>query len=355
MTRGWTGRIALLLASTVLSLVVAELWLRTRADTELGFRYENGRFTGPREFEPDRRTNRLGFHDAEPGAKLPGTRRILLLGDSYVAAISVALEETVGQRLQHHLNTGGGAFQVVSLGEQAAGQGEELALLERYGPRLEPDLVVTLFLAFNDVRDNDPALELQADSELAAMQRFRPGWSRIPRSQAPLFWIEGSRLNQLLSFQLARRRGERSDRSIPTDYFVYATTPDPLWEDAWQRTFGQLAATRRLAEALGAEYALVSASTPHGVHGPKAGRERIVAAYPAAAELELDLDLPDRRLAAWAAAAGVPFLALEPILRRELAQDGEPLHWAYDGHWNVHGNDRAGDLMARFVRTLPLR
>jgi len=334
-------------------LALAEGITRSLSPSRLGFLYADGTFQSPPEFERDRRRNGRGFHaPPQPQSRTPGVPRVVLLGDSYVAALSVPLEQTVGTRLEHHLRKElGRPVEVVPLGKPGWGQREQLNALTKRVAKLEPDLVVTLFLSFNDVRDNHAGLDATSQRELLAMRRFRPGWSRIPREEAPLFWIEGSRLNQWLSFRLALGRTDDGD-TVPLDYHVYSTAHDPRWEEAWEQTRELLVQCRLLARGNGAQYALVSASTPHGVRGAEAGLARLLESFPAMARGEWDLDLPDRELAEFCAEHRLPFLALEPVFRQDLAAGGEPLHWPIDGHWNAAGNDFAARHMAEFLAPL---
>jgi hypothetical protein len=237
---------------------------------------------------------------------------------------------------------------VVALGVSRWGQVEELAALEQFGPPLRPDAVVTLFLTGNDVRDNSGALQ-RAFAQQLDIVRFRPGWPRLSAEAAPLFFVRGSRLNQLLSHRLALALRSDSPDSIPIDYFVFAVPPPPAWEQAWERTEQLLLATRERAREVGADYAIVSASNPHGVFGAEAGVELLTEAFPAMRHLEWDLDLPDRRLAELCRRHAIPFLALEPLFRRETREQGRRLHWPHDGHWNAEGNDFAAARMAEFL------
>jgi len=136
--------------------------------------------------------------------------------------------------------------------------------------------------------------------------------------------------------------------SIPIDYLVYAVEADEEWKQAWLETEDLIVATRALSRALGAQYLLASASTPQGVLGAEAGLEKLLETYPAMQGRRWDLSLPDSRMAALAVRNGISFLALEPSFRDEQAA-GRILHWPFDGHWNVEGNDLAGELLAAFV------
>lgn len=334
------------------ALAAAELGCRSLSGESLGFVYAHGVFTRPPEFREDPRRNALGFHDVEPPAPAAGMARVLLLGDSYVAALSVPLEATVGRRLEEALaRDGDAAVRVVSAGQPGWGQAEQLEVLRALGPLARPALVLTLLLPFNDIRDNLPALDAAANDELAQLARYRPGWLRLRREEAPLFFCEGSRLNQWLSFQAAQR-SERASRGgpAPLDYAVYDVDPRGLWEEAWRRTEALLLETAAVARGLGARYALAIASTPHGVLGAAEGLERLRASYPALRGLDLDLRGPTRRIESFCRAHGIPCLDLEAPFAAAQARGAGPLHWPRDGHWNLAGNALAGELLAPFAR-----
>ncbi|MDH3743471.1 MAG: hypothetical protein OES47_00040 [Acidobacteriota bacterium] len=346
------NKLLLAAISLAIGLGAGELWLRTRSTVELGFDYRDGQFLRAVPFARDLTSNSFGFHDVEPSPKTPDVFRVLLVGDSYVASRSVSIPQSVGRRLEFHLNKNrDSAVDVTSVAMEGWGQGQELAAIKRLGARLAPDLVVTLFLSLNDVRNNYPPLQAKGTEQLRRMKHFRPGWWRLHKSDAPLFWLESSVLNRVLSHRLAVWLSGRSDREIPIDYFVYSEQVDPEWQRAWQETKRLLLETRQLARSLGAVYALVSASTPQGVLGPDQGVERLVESYPAMRELPWDLERADHELGRFSQEHGIPFLALEPAFRRLTREQGVELHWQLDGHWNIEGNDRAADLIAAFLRT----
>jgi hypothetical protein len=346
-------RLAFSLLGILVALALAEGLLRLLSPVQLGFEYADGKFSAPVEFTIDRTANRLGFHDVEPVPIRLQAKRILLLGDSYVHACSVPIPSTVGRRLEHHLqNSSAGSHQVIACGRSGWGQREQLTVLQRLGPTLRPGLVVTLFVPFNDVSDNWPELRAKARAQLSTLMRARPGWLALPADEAPCFYLRASRLNQLISHRLALLSASKDKEHIPLEYSVYSLEPDAIWTDAWAATEDLILRTRDICKDLGAGYVLVSASTPHGVWGAKEGLEQLARVYPAMRDLEWDLDRPNARLAKLCRQHGIPFLSLEPRFREETVEEGRRLHWKYDGHWNVEGNDLAGKLTADFILKL---
>jgi len=103
----------------------------------------------------DYRINALGLRGPELARKkAAGTRRVLLVGDSYAFGLGVAEGDSIAARLEERLNAapaGGGEararVEVVNLGVPAYQTEQERLLLERVGFALEPDVVVLLYFA----------------------------------------------------------------------------------------------------------------------------------------------------------------------------------------------------------------
>ncbi len=108
--------------------------------------------------------NRFGFHDRDyPFARpSPSTFRILVLGDSYVAANEMPLEKNFHKRLEQRLTAedplGRHSYQVIAFGQGNTAQQTELNWLRQYGPAYRPDMVLILFFCGNDVMENSPTI-----------------------------------------------------------------------------------------------------------------------------------------------------------------------------------------------------
>jgi hypothetical protein len=229
----------------------------------------------------------------------------------------------------------------------------ELKLLKQDGQKLEPSLVVTLFYPGNDVTQViGKAARARLVEQGALPSKFQ--LARFEAEEARCLVFPGSALNRLISHRITLAERKRNTRGVPIDFLVFEDPPDPLVQAGWRILEEVLLKTREAAARLEADYAVVSGSTPFGLLGQR-GLDQLRDSYPSMREGEWDLDLPDRRLAEIAGRHGIPFLAMQPLLRRETDAGGPPLHWRYDGHWNAAGNDRAGALIAEFVLELDRR
>ncbi|MEE2664949.1 MAG: hypothetical protein VX681_12600 [Myxococcota bacterium] len=333
------------------ALAIAELGVRLLPSTVLGFDYRDGLFLRAQEFEQQIERNSLGVHDVEPARRRGTRRRVLLLGDSYVAASSVPIEQGVARRLAQHLEQRvPGGYDVVSLSSDGWGQREELAALSLHGGVLAPDLVLLLFTARNDPFNNARDLEGRDEDRRTRQAMMRDGrsWSRSFRSEdARGLWLPASALNRLIAHRLTVRALLPRD-PVPMPFLAFSPERAAMWAGPWRETEQLLRQLRRRATTLDAGFAVVSASTPEGVMEPARGAARFRAAHPALADLEFDVDLPDRELASICQRLGIAFRALQPELRALEREEG-PLHWRHDGHWNAKGNDAAGHLLADFV------
>src|SRR5262249_41933202 len=154
------------------------------------------------------------FRDLERAVrKPPGTFRVAVLGDSFIQATEVSLEDAFPMQLQTRLNgcraAGDRGVEVLGFGVRSFGTAQELLLLQNVVRQYEPHLVVLAFCAGNDVMNNSRELDGDpykpyfrlVDSRLAPDLGYREEVQRklTPRSR---FWyrevVQWSRLAQLL-------------------------------------------------------------------------------------------------------------------------------------------------------------
>jgi lysophospholipase L1-like esterase len=97
--------------------------------------------------------NSRGLRGPEyPFAKPAGTRRILVLGDSYTWGYGVADKELFTMLLEEKLVADGRAFEVLNCGVSGWGTDQEYLFFREEGIRYSPDVVVLTFF-FNDLSE----------------------------------------------------------------------------------------------------------------------------------------------------------------------------------------------------------
>src|SRR5262249_28108666 len=101
-------------------------------------------------------TNSRGLRGPEYSIEKPkGTRRILLLGDSFAEGYTVDFRDLCSQVLQRALNqAGAGQFEVINAGTAGYSTDQELLYYVNEGRNYRPDITVVLFYV-NDVWYND--------------------------------------------------------------------------------------------------------------------------------------------------------------------------------------------------------
>lgn len=300
--------------------------------------------------------NSRGLREREIGyEKPPGLRRVLVLGDSFVEATEVAVEEAFPRRLEAYLAAAGGPpIQVVNAGAVGYGTAQEYLFLDHEGLRYQPDLVVLLFFSGNDVADNSwkldypplrpikPYFEVDANGTLRQLPFVLPDLS-ANRAGPFRQWLRQESLlfSKLDPDDLAAVAGDPG--YILSILAPYADTASPDVEEAWQVTEALLSATRDRAEGAGARFVLVNVPAPWEVDPPFWDRMRWYFDLPAEG---WDLDRPNRRVAEIAARRDFAYLDLRPSLRLAHS-DRTRLYYQVDGHWTAAGHDFAAHSLVQ--------
>lgn len=320
-----------------------------------------------REFVVPVQINGAGRRDVErPEAKPADTVRVLVLGDSFVEALHVPLDEIFPRRLEVQLNQNGRAprVEVLAAGVSGYGTASETLYFERDGRRYAPDLVLLAFYPGNDVKNNSPTLEDTLPPVYAAdgtLERVDHGkrkrevggrfGSHAYEYMRQLVLVRHPALAQTLAEKgLVRRDAVRAARArdgVPVDFWVFAARDNAEWADAWGRTEGLLERLRRSTAEARAGFAVVILSTRDQVY-PESWSQ-IISANPAMQERQWDLDRPQRRVEAWCRAHEVPCVAMAPAFREAAKTQSEPLHYPHDGHWTAAGHRLAAEELATFI------
>ncbi len=296
------------------------------------------------------RLNSLGFHDHDYPVErpTPTTYRILVLGDSYVAAWEVPVDATFHKLLQARLIEDDplqrSSYQLMAFGQGRTAQETEIQWLRKYGALYHPDMVLLLFFCGNDFLENDP-------TTFAAAARFGAHYiagiaPRKIRMFEKLLLFPHSRLNGLFADAVAEYYAEHLDRFDPSvsradledpEIGIYREPLPPEWPPAFDRTAKLLGVVRHETAAMHAHFLLASLSGPQSM-GEVAEREL----WAEVRDPHFDYQRPERWLREWAKRAGVPLVELGP----PLAQIGRrEVFWKHDQHLNPRGHSAVADLL----------
>jgi hypothetical protein len=326
------------------------------------------------------RLSSLGFRGPElpaPGEPKPAERtRVLFVGDSFLTP-TVRDEDLVQSACVSALGERGIAADAYTLCCNDYGTAQELMLFERHGERVRPDAVVLVVYPANDVAGN--SVELAGRVETCAGDYLRP--YLVPHGEAfEVTWAQPARAflrRHLRSFALldraliARakegglfawyapwpldlpRTAERLRAGLsPAEWLEVFREHDPEhpWERAWRVTEELLLAFAARARELGARFLVlvVPATRQAEINSFTYCSDLWTERFGGGARLaQLDMDLPDRRLAALGRRTGIEVrLLLEPL--RAAARAGTASYMS-DGHLNGRGGALAGAVVADWI------
>jgi hypothetical protein len=144
-------------------------------DPELGeipVPLQKGRQRHPGGYDFTYSNNSLGFRGSrEYGPKPAGTRRILLLGDSFTYGLGVDDDQTFAAELERELGKRYLPAEVINAGNPGRGTDYELKLFQTVGAGLKPEVTVLCFFS-NDFQDN--ARGEYYDVEVGGGLRIKP-------------------------------------------------------------------------------------------------------------------------------------------------------------------------------------
>ncbi len=374
--------VALALFGMVLSLAVVEAGFRIyhalHPSTELGFFWQPndqygwghpaGRvglwYDNGGEFRTTIQINSHGLRDVEHAyARPPGVFRILILGDSYMEAVQVDLEQTFSRLLEQKLTaTGGPRVEVINASVADFGTDNELLYFLHEGYKYRADLVLLAFVTANDVRNNfapfnhqapgtninKPTFTLRRDGSLEK----HPG----PPVPPPAPWWRELYVGGYLYLRFGGQLfipppnpgvpppSAPNIPYVPCDLQVYATKYSPEVQEAWRVTEALVRALRQEAAARGAEFAVMI------VNGPWAHDDdwwnRMMATFPLG-QRTWDRRKPNRLIEAFLQREDISHFDLfDPF---EAAKARAPLFFYLDPHWRPTAHRVAAETAARFL------
>jgi hypothetical protein len=325
------------------------------------------------EYDVDLVVNSHGLRGPDRGYEKPaGTRRILLLGDSFTEGYTVREEATLRAVLESLLmEPGCGRWEVINGGTLGYSTDQEYLFFSSEGRRYQPDIVVVLFF-YNDLAGNvttgsKPYFTVE-DGSLALHDSPLPppragAWTRSPEARAV-------RVTPWRGSMALRLLGDRAERNPPLHRalawlgLVEPAKVQPLPQDFWPFGPGHRAEVRemwtRTQAILGALKAVVEEA-----------RARLVVLYvPDETELSENAATLTRqryglgrhwwdaarvasRLITVCGSLGIPVVFPQDALQSAESRGLRP-YFPEDGHWSDAGHRVAAGELARGLGRLGL-
>ena len=315
--------------------------------------------------------NSGGFRDYERSKTKPKNGfRIALLGDSFTEAIHVKLEDTHGAIIEQNLQQcpvlKDRKVEVMNFGVQGYGTAQELMTLRHHVWDYSPDLVMLVFFAANDLRNNYRALEhdhlrpyfIYQDGKLVADMSFRnlKFWQRDRYAFSlvdflPFWWVKNSRILQLIrkvDIDGKYRQYEKDYSEINLGFYQEPKL-DSDWQETWKVTEGLIKLMRDEVSEKGADFMVITASDSHQVLPDIQRRDGFRKSLNVS-----NLFYPDIRLKKFGKKENIPVYTLAGPIWNEAKKTDECLH-GFDnaipcgGHWNLAGHKFVGEIMANYL------
>lgn len=220
--------------------------------------------TGEREAKTHLSINREGLRDKDWSLdKSPHVRRIAVLGDSMVVAVTTDEENTMVRLLEKKLNGShdGVTWEVMNFGVSGSSTGQELVMYRKVVAKYKPDVVLCVFCTRNDLGDNYHRLsnnyriyfDLDERGELVQ----RP--FNVRRASLNAWLNQNSRFYvwQKGAVQGAVNNGARMTGFLKAGKWIFCEEHSDKLDRAWAITEKLIATMKREVEADGARFAMV--------------------------------------------------------------------------------------------------
>ena len=322
-------------------------------------------------------TNSMGFRDKPHSLQKPaGTKRIAVLGDSYIEALQVSdghiFARCLEAELARQMPVSSGTVEVLSFGVSGWGTAQELQALRHYVWQFDPDVVVLAFLPGNDVRNNWKPLEpmqcrpffRQQDNQLLLDDSFLTHPDFVKAGQSSTQWknwiINSSRVVQLTR---ALRDAAGGHASAPSE--VNTTMPPPNtateagledtsivapitadWVQAWELTDRLILQMADEVRERDRTFAVMTIPAAVQVDPDPAVRSALQRQLHVS-----DLDYAERRVAGLADHHHFLHIPLAQEMRSAAEREQTYLHGFANtrfgtGHWNENGHLKAARVAA---------
>ncbi|MEA2993307.1 MAG: hypothetical protein QOD40_2227 [Alphaproteobacteria bacterium] len=273
--------------------------------------------------------------------KPAGTLRIAVVGDSYVEALQVAHDRSLGERLAAALAHDGQRIEVYRFGISGAPLSQYVNMIEREVARYRPDLIIVL-VVHNDFTDS---FEFVPGRYTSSFLKLRVENKQVIGEIPPLPWtassVEWLRHTALVRFFYYRWlvRPENLENFITSAYAEAGGVSANIDTSRILAMREEIAAVTNYtfvriataAQAMGARLLIAMDGDRGTIYQGNADSPALVL----------------NRIAADSARQhGIPFVDLHPAFAAAWQANASRFDFENDGHWNEHGHAVAAQAVA---------
>jgi hypothetical protein len=315
-------------------------------DAALGQKYKPGAhaivYSDESRKKVDIRINSLGFRDAEHSFGKSAQKRVLILGDSFVAAFSVEQQDAFPALLQKL-----SSWEVINFGVAGFGTAQELLSYEEYGRKFHPDFVVLCFFSGNDVSDN--SAELSSNPRVYFHLDLNGNLVKDPpnqfRSVLSAFLSEHSRFYLWQKTQMRKlEQFYKSNVNLNPAHRVFLANYDDKMTRAWNITF---ALTRKLnleTKSDGSQLVVLYLPFSDEVN-PDWWKENVDSSPPMRGQ-KWDLEKPVRLLESFCSTEGIRFISP----KNDFLKETNHRFYFKHGHLNEEGHKKIAEILDRYLK-----
>jgi hypothetical protein len=309
------------------------------------------------EFRGDYRINNAGWnsiHDYRHD-KPDGTLRVAVIGDSFIEALGVDLEEGLHVVLEQRLNSsdacsGFERVEIYPFGYSGIPMSQYVSIMRHVSERYSPDAFIVHIFPVNDF---EPSLTLSADGGGSHVLTYRPD-DRNSFTEVPHVPFKPSPLKRFIGQFAAVRYLLFNLKITAVPWVQQLMTPADFYGDSTDKNPELL---RRVTRFVFGEYKKHASNKPLLITAD-ADRKGIYLNHGYKPEDLSDLDGVDpqyfNHIERAVAELDLDYLPLQPTLEEDFVRNRERFEFishgrTLDGHWNARAHRLIGDALARWV------
>lgn len=307
-----------------------------------------------RDFSYVQRVNSLGLRGRETTAeKSTGTKRILMLGDSFTMGkgvedgqtFSVLVEDLVNASLK---DCGGGTVEVLNAGVDSYAPILSYIQFERDLLRLAPDLVI-LNLDNSDLIQEAAYRKQAIRDQNGAIIAVPQVWQDSLYERIHSWTSRHLYFTRVILVYVTRAMDHReiTVRRVANEFgrahFVHTLEGDVDRTAQWQDIFESIGRIKHLADSIRAEFLLATYPWAHQVNET----DWVPGRYAFMDKGEHTTDITQQTVRRYTADLGIELFEALPVF--EEYRGSEPLYFQYDPHWTAAGHRVMAKGLSKYI------